>query len=157
MRHIAFALQCLLAVAAPVLADDCRGRLPAVKDRDEQSVRDIEHVWLTAELRGDTATLQCLLDDSYVTLGYDGTLRSKALIIQHAAQNQGKNLPIPTVPLTIIVDGDAATAYGVQDKHDQDGKPLKVYFADSLLFHDGAWHATFSSDGIAAPGVKVKD
>lgn len=158
-RTPAIALLCLCAVAGSAAAAplSCDALLPHPKTHDEQSVRDVEHAWLVAEMSGDIKTLGCLLDDDYTNLSFDGKTYTKADIVKHAAAHKGKNLPLPVVELTVLVHGRSATAYAVQQKHDQDGKPLTVYFADSLEFHNGAWHPYFSVDSVAAPGVQVKD
>ena len=143
------------AAAAPL---SCDNRLPHPRTRDEQSVRDAEHVWLAAEMGGDTETLGCLLDERYTNLSFDGKTYSKGDIVRHAATRRGKNLPLPVVVLTVLVQGRSATAYSVQQKHDQDGKPITVYFADSLEFRKGAWHPYFSVDSVAPPpSLQVKD
>jgi hypothetical protein len=62
------------------------------------------------------------------------------------------------VVLKVLVQGHSATAYAVQQKHDQDGMPITVYFADALEFHEGAWHPYFSIDSVVAPpGIQIKD
>lgn len=161
MRRIsATVLLCLCAVAGSATAAkplSCDALLPHPRTHDEQSVRDAEHAWLAAEMGGDTDSLGCLLDDSYTNLSFDGKTYGKADIVKHAATRKGKNLPVPVVMLTILVQGHSATAYSVQEKHDQDGKPITVYFADSLEFRNGAWHPYFSVDSVAAPSVQVKD
>ena len=168
MRRIsAMVLLCLCSFAGPALADDaaaparlasCAALLPHPRNHDEQSVRDAEHAWLVSEMSGDTATLGCILDDGYTNLSFDGKTYLKADIVKHAATRKGKNLPVPVVVLTILVQGHSATAWSVQQKHDQDGKPITVYFADSLEFRNGAWHPYFSVDSVAAaPGLQIKD
>ncbi|HWY23543.1 MAG TPA: nuclear transport factor 2 family protein [Nevskia sp.] len=160
-RAITLSLLCAAAAlpftAAAAAPASCESRLPHPPVRDEQSVRDAEHAWLVAEMGGDSATLQCLLDEGYTNLGFDGKTYGKADIVSHAAKNQGKNLPVPTVELSILVHGRSATAWSVQQKHDGEGKPITVFFSDSLEFRNGAWHPYFSVDAVAAPGAQIKD
>jgi hypothetical protein len=124
---------------------------------DVDSVRRVERDWLVAELRGDTARINCLLEPDYAEISFDAMLHHKADILAHAAARKGSNDPIPTIELTIIVHGTSATAYSVQSKHDLKGEAVKLYFADSFVFRDGGWHPYFSTNSVAAPRPKLKD
>ena len=124
---------------------------------DEDSVRRVERDWLVSELRGDSARVGCLLEANYTEISLDGSLHTKADILEHAAKHKGSNDPIPTITLTIIVHGQSATAYAIQTKHDEKGQEVKVFFADSFGFHDGGWHPYFSMQAAAANGLKIQD
>ena len=111
-----------------------------------------------AELRGDVDTVGCMLESDYTEVRFDGGVRGKADIVKGAGRNKGSTAPIPTVIWTgIVVNGNSATAYSVQDKHGMDGKPLKLFFTDTFVYHDGAWHPYFSVNAAAVADLKVKD
>jgi ketosteroid isomerase-like protein len=151
-----FALTLNSAFAAG--ASDCtQAALPTAQRADEDTIRRVERAWLTAEMRGDVATVSCLLADDYVNISMNGKRYSKRDILQSAAKRQGKNLPIPQVELTIVVQGNAATAYSIQHKHDGDGKPIDVYFADAFSFDGHTWHPYFSNDMALVSGLKITD
>jgi len=111
-----------------------------------------------AEFRGDVDTVSCMLESDYTEVRFDGEVRAKADIVKGAAKNKGSTTPIPTVTWTgIVVNGDSATAYSVQDKHGMDGKTLRLFFTDTFVYHDGAWHPYFSVNAAAVAELKIKD
>ena len=156
-------LLALAGVSSSALAaaetDSCaNAALPADQRPDEETIRRFERAWLTAEMRGDDDTVRCILADSYTNISMDGKRYGKAEIVAGAAKRKGKNLPIPTIELTVVMQGNAATAYSIQHKHDGEGKPIDVYFADALEFDGKRWHAYFSNDMMLTSGkVKIND
>ena len=141
------------AMAAP----DCAALQAPNQKQDEDSVRRAERVWLVAEFRGDTDAVGCMLEPNYTEINFAGELHGKADIMKGAAKAKGSTKPIPTVTWTgIVVNGNSATAYSVQDMHDMDGKPVKVFFTDTFVYHDGAWHPYFSVNASAVVGLKLK-
>ncbi|HEV7164636.1 MAG TPA: nuclear transport factor 2 family protein [Gammaproteobacteria bacterium] len=137
---------------------DCAALQAPKQKLDEDSVRRAERTWLVAEFRGDTDTVACLLEPNYTEISFDGSIHGKAHILEGAAKAKGSTRPIPTVVWTgIVVNGNSATAYSVQDKHDMSGKPVKLFFTDTFIFHDGAWHPYFSVNASAVAELKIKD
>ncbi|HEV2111579.1 MAG TPA: nuclear transport factor 2 family protein [Gammaproteobacteria bacterium] len=137
---------------------DCAALQAPNQKPDEDSVKRAERTWLVAEFRGDVDTVGCMLEPNYTEIRFDGEVRGKAHILEGAAKAKGSTAPIPTVVWTgIVVNGASATAYSVQDKHDMDGKPVKLFFTDTFIFHDGAWHPYFSVNAAAVAEMKIKD
>lgn len=129
------------APSAPAVPSACAAVQTADQRRDEATLRRIEHDWLTAELRGNTQFLSCLLLPTYVNIRKDGTTRPGADIIAHAKTNAGKDREIPPIESTIVIHGDAATAFSRSQTRDKAGALQDVRFIDSFVFVDGAWHA----------------
>lgn len=153
-------LLALLGSAAPAYAagPDCAALQAPDQKPDADSVKRAERSWLVAELRGDVDTVGCMLESDYTEVRFDGDVRGKADIVKGAARNKGSTAAIPTVTWTgVVVNGNSATAYSVQDKHGMDGKPLKLFFTDTFVYHDGAWHPYFSVNAAAVADLKVKD
>jgi ketosteroid isomerase-like protein len=129
------------SLAVPGNGDaDCAAVQTPDQRRDEDTIRRIEHDWLAAEMRGDARFLQCLLTPDYVNMGKDGTKHPGSDVIAHARNNAGKHREVPPIESTIVVNGDAATAYSRSKTRDQAGAWQHVYFVDTFLFRNGAWH-----------------
>jgi len=151
------AISCGLA-PAHAAGPDCAALQAADQKTDEDSVKRAERAWLVAEFRGDVDTVGCMLESDYTEVRFDGSIGHKDDILKGAAKAKGSTKPIPTVIWTgIVVKGDSATAYSVQDKHGMDGKPLKLFFTDTFIYHDGAWHPYFSVNAAAVAALQVKD
>lgn len=155
-------LSSLLAVfgTAPVFAagPDCAALQAPEQKPDAESVKRAERAWLVAEFRGDVDTVGCMLEADYTEVRFDGSIGHKEDILKGAAKAKGSTKPIPTVTWTgIVVNGNSATAYSVQDKHGMDGKPLRLFFTDTFVYHDGAWHPYFSVNAAAVSELKVRD
>ena len=151
-------LCCCMAPAVSAATPDCGVHAVPDQKLDPASVRRVEYAWLTAELHGDVDTVTCLLTDDYRELAFDGVVHDKSDIVKAAAKRKGASGPVTEVTWTgIVVQGDSAIAYSVQDKHDAAGKPIKVFFTDSFVFRDGAWHPYFSVNAVAASGAVIKD
>lgn len=144
--------------AAYAAEPDCTAFQAPNQKLDEDSVKRAERAWLVAELRGDTDTVGCMLEPNYTEISFNGSVHDKAHILVGAAKAKGSTAPIPTVVWTgIVVNGNSATAYSVQDKHDMDGKPVKLFFTDTFIYHDGAWHPYFSVNASAVAELKIKE
>lgn len=155
----ALALSCVAYGGDTYAAEpDCMTLQAPNQKPDEDSVKRAERTWLVAELRGDVDTVGCMLEADYTEIRFDGEVRGKAHILEGAAKAKGSTTPIPMVKWTgIVVNGNSATAYSVQDKHDMSGKPVKLFFTDTFIFHDGAWHPYFSVNASAVAALKIKE
>ena len=152
-----FVVLTLTLSAGAQAAPDCTTLQAPGQKLDEDSVKRAERAWLVAEFRGDVDTVGCMLEPDYTEIRFDGTLGHRDDILKGAAKARGSTKPIPTVTWTgIVVDGNSATAYSVQDMHDIDGKPVKVFFTDAFVYRDGAWHPYFSVNAAAVADLKIK-
>lgn len=155
-----FSLLVLFCGMAPAHAagPDCAALQAPDQKTDEDSVRRAERAWLVAEFRGDVDTVGCMLESDYTEVRFDGSIGHKEDILKGAARSKGSTRPIPTVTWTgIVVNGNSATAYSVQDKQSTDGKPIKLFFTDTFVYHDGAWHPYFSVNAAAIDKLNVKE
>ena len=118
---------------------------PAQK-RDEDTIRRIEHDWLTAEYRGNPQFLECLLEPDYRTSGRDGKIRSRDDVIGRVQQTTDFTRDVPNLESIVFVHGDAATAHSIMHTTDKAGNPREVHFVDGYTFHDGRWHAYSGAD-----------
>jgi hypothetical protein len=134
-------LGCGAAPPSASSSSDCAASQVPDQRRDEDTIRRIERAWLTAELRGDTRFLQCLLLPDYVNIDKAGHKHPGADIVAHAARNRGQDREIPAIASTVVVNGDAATAYSASRTRDQAGQWRDVHFIDTFRFVDGAWRA----------------
>lgn len=151
-------LGCAYGSAALAATPDCAALQAPDQKPDADSVKRAERAWLVAEFRGDTDTVGCMLEPNYTEIRFDGELRGKADILKGAAKMKGSTAAIPTVVWTgFVVNGNSATAYSVQDKQDQDGKPVKLFFTDTFIYRDGAWHPYFSVNAAAVKDLKLKN
>ena len=155
-----FSLLVLSCSVAPAYAagPDCAALQAPDQKTDEDSVKRAERAWLVAEFRGDVDTVGCMLESDYTEVRFDGGVGHKEDILKGAAKSKGSTKPIPTVTWSgIVVNGNSATAYSVQDKHGMDGKPIKLFFTDTFVYHDGAWHPYFSVNAAAVDKLNVKE
>jgi hypothetical protein len=155
-----FSLLMLSCSVAPAYAagPDCAALQAPDQKTDEDSVKRAERAWLVAEFRGDVDTVGCMLESDYTEVRFDGSVGHKEDILKGAAKSKGSTKPIPTVTWSgIVVNGNSATAYSVQDKHGMDGKPIKLFFTDTFVYHDGAWHPYFSVNAAAVDKLNVKE
>lgn len=151
------ALSCAAYAGEASAAPDCAALQAPNQKPDEDSVRRAERAWLVAEFRGDTDTVDCMLEPDYTEIRFNGTIGHKDDILKGAAKAKGSTKPIPTVTWTgIAVNGNSATAYSVQDKQDTTGKPVKLFFTDTFIYRDGAWHPYFSVNAAAVAELKIK-
>ena len=131
-----------VAVPAVAATRDCSRARMGEQKKDVETIKRLELGWLTAEYRGDTAFLDCLLDDGYAAIApKDDTVRSKADLLEHVAKNKGKETPIPPLQSTVVINGDHATAYSTMKGTRKTGEPYEAHFVDAYYFRDGAWHA----------------
>lgn len=141
---VAFAILLSVAIVAPgaATAGDCNRARMGEQKKDAETIKRLELGWLTAEYHGDTAFLDCLLDDGYAAIApKDDTVRSKAELLEHVAKNKGKDTPVPLLQSTVVINGDHATAYSTMKGTRKTGEPYEAHFVDAYYFRDGGWHA----------------
>jgi Domain of unknown function (DUF4440) len=125
---------------------DCAIASTPNQKKDEDTIRRIEHDWLTAEYRGNPQFLECLLEPDYRTSGRDGRIRSRDDVIGRVRETTDFTRAVPTLESIVFVHGDAATAHSIMHTTDKAGNPREVHFVDAYTFHDGRWHAYSGAD-----------
>lgn len=131
VRARVIAMSCLICASSVALG--------ATPTADSAGVRDAENRWSEAFITGDTATLDALLDASYVSVNTTGHARTKAEILQlarnYAKAHPGEHATPMSSTSTIRVIGNSALVqhHGAQDTS-----------VDVFYFRDGRWHAWYS-------------
>lgn len=135
-------LTALLLIALDANATDCAASRTPAQRKDAETLQRIERGWLTAEVHGDTAFLECLLDPGYaVIVSKDNVVRTKADLLARVAKNRGKTGDVPPLDTMVVINGDHATAYSVMHGTKKDGTPYEARYVDSHRFQSGVWVA----------------
>jgi hypothetical protein len=113
---------------------------------DEDTIRRIEHGWLTAEYRGNPQFLDCLLEPDYRTSGRNGIVRSRDEVIGRVKQTTDLTREVPMLESIVFVHGHVATAHSIMRTTDKAGNAKEVHFVDGYTFHDGRWYAYSGAD-----------
>lgn len=121
-----------------VAATACAADVSSVEnERSVAGVQAVEKRWSEAFVRGETAYLNQLLSDEYVSVNGSGMVRTKADVIElsrkYAASNPETLPNLPPSPVSIV--GDAAIV-----THDNPGERS----VDVFYYRDGRWHAWYS-------------
>lgn len=125
-------------------ADACGQAALQNEHEDAATIQVLEHEWSAAFRRGDTGFERCLLTPDFTEITRGGQVKVLADELALAAQNQGKQLPMPAIPpVTVLIHGDAAVAY-LSVQRSKDGKTVDVYNADYYVWERGHWRAYFS-------------
>lgn len=118
--------------------------------RSEAAVIAVDQHWLEAELDGDTAWLDAMLLPEYRSVGADGVVHPKAVIMAHAAKNRGSDTErrkveawLKTHPSgkAVVIHGDTAILSFYDPAK---GAANDVRSSDIFVYVDGRWHALYS-------------
>jgi hypothetical protein len=133
--------------ARPSMADSA-----AETQRSEAGVQATDEHWSLAELAGDTAWIDQMLLPDYRSVDDDGTVNSKAKILEGAARRSGTDLATAKSKLAAYrKDHPYGTSVALHDNtavvtfYDLALGPHKgVKSADIFVYSDGHWHAVYS-------------
>lgn len=144
-ERFAAAFLCLALLPAVSWAQDTCGQAVLKEEHeDAATLQALERAWSVAFLQGDTDFERCVLTPDFTEITREGAVKVLADELALAAQNRGKNQPLPPpLQIPVMIHGDVAVAY-VAAPHNQDGKTFKVYNADYYIWEGGAWRAYFS-------------
>jgi opacity protein-like surface antigen len=113
---------------------------------------DLEYRWANALEKGDTATLESILDDTYVDTDEMGRRTDKQGLLAAIRMGDLKMNSIRLSGVQVYQSGTTAVATGraVQDGSYK-GQPLteSVVFTDTFVMHQGAWKAAASHRSIS--------
>ena len=113
---------------------------------------DLEYRWASALEKGDTATLESILDDTYVDTDEIGRRTDKQGLLAAIRMGDLKMNSIRLSGVQVYQSGTTAVVTGraVQDGSYK-GQPLTepVAFTDTFVMHQGAWKAVSSHRSIS--------
>ena len=111
------------------------------------TIRQVEHHWLEAEFRGDTAYLGRLLLPNYRTVGPNGT-RDRAAILARALQHAAAHDTVPSDGMASVeVQVVGATAIATFTQPDTSSS------ADVFVLDHGSWRAFYSQHTPLTPRI----
>lgn len=150
IQHLPFALFAVAVAAldasafaaSPTGTTDCKSVETPSQQKDEETIRRIEHGWLAAESQGNVEFLQCLLAPGYrVMAPNENKIRTREDLLARVAKNKGKDPAIPALETTVVINGDSALAFSLMKTTNKAGESREVRFVDSYYFRDGVWRA----------------
>lgn len=117
------------------------------QEADAETIKRLEVAWLTAEYRGDTAFLGCLLSDGYrVISSRTEVTHSREDLLASFEKNRGSTRDVPPLKTRVVVNGRYATAYSTMTGHKQTGEPFEASFVDNYVFSGDHWEAVGGVD-----------
>jgi opacity protein-like surface antigen len=140
-----------LAAAAPTPTPAPPQR-PSQHVSDSATLIDLEYRWANALLKGDTATLESILDDTYVDTDEMGHRTDKPGLL--AAVRSG-DLKMNSIKLSGVQVYESGTTAVVTGRAAQDGstggQPLteSIVFTDTFVMRQGSWKAVGSHRSIS--------
>jgi ketosteroid isomerase-like protein len=114
------------------------------RTNDEQQVRQLEHEWIDAFMRGDTETLDRILADDFIFTDPEGSLLTKAEWIADMTSGELTFESINIDDLQVRMYGDAAVANGrvtVKARSKEGGFNGQYCYTDMYVKRGGRWQA----------------
>lgn len=111
MSSLKYALCLGLLVSAYILCRFTQGQAVHANVKPEDQILQLEHDWLAADAKGDTAKLQAIVADDFMGGSSDGRLLSKQDIIPQRG-SAGAFAGAVTKDTTVRVFGDTAVLMG---------------------------------------------
>jgi ketosteroid isomerase-like protein len=131
MKPFVFAAACVVASAAV-----------AAPSSDEQALMDLENRNSDAYLRGDVATVEAILDESYTLTNSHAKVSHRDDDLRELRARDPKYTEFRTHNMQARTYGDAGIVIGVVSlKGTSGGKPFDVdmRFTDTFVRSNGAW------------------
>ncbi len=113
----------------------------------EQALKDLENRWVDSLTKGDTATVDSILANGYVSTNEDGSVTDKQALISALKSGDLKFDSVKNDELNVHQYGNAAVVTGIGSQSGTyKGKPLpsKVRFTDTFVKQNGKWKAVAS-------------
>ena len=114
------------------------------RTNDEQQVRQLEHEWIDAFVRGNTETLDRILADDFIFTDPEGRLLTKAEWIADMTSGELTFESINIDELQVRMYGDAAVANGrvtVKARTKEGGFDGQYCYTDMYVKRGGRWQA----------------
>ena len=151
MIHIITLLLVLFATSTPL--ETSQGEKAQVRDATSQALIDLENKWVEALAKSDTASLESILDNTYVDTDEQGHRADKQGLLSVLKSGDLKVESLTISDMHVHVYGDAAVVTGnAQQKGSFKGQPLteKVVFTDTFVKRNGKWKAVASQRSPAS-------
>jgi ketosteroid isomerase-like protein len=137
MKVVLGLLGVLLVAAAASAAQE-----PARDPRVAEEVRNLERSKFDALQRGDSSTLEAMLDDELLWVDPNGTLWAKAGYLANMHSPTWHLLQMTAESMTLQVFGDAAIVVGIyHERGVRGGHPYveRCRFIDTWVLKNGKW------------------
>ena len=132
-----------LALLAIVFAAGCTTTMSPASD-----FKDLETRWVAAAQAHDTATLNELLDDSFLDTTFRGTTRTKHDVLAgHPAGGAYKSIRLDE--LNVRRYGSTVIVTGVNVLQGPTGDTVRVRFTDVFSKSGNAWRAVAAQETLA--------
>jgi len=121
--------------------------IDAAKSRSERAVKpilEIQHRWVEALVKADTAALDAILVDSYVDTGEGGCRPDKAGVLAALISGDLKLASITLLETHVHAYGNAAVLTGASEQTGAfQAAPIapKILFTATLVLQNGKWRA----------------
>ena len=121
--------------------------IDAAKSRSERAVQpilDVQHRWVDALVKADTAALDAILVDSYVDTDESGCRFDKAAILGALKSGDLKLTAITLLETRVDRYGNSAVLAGASAQSGAfRGQPIapKILFTATLVLQNGKWRA----------------
>ncbi|MBS0482784.1 MAG: nuclear transport factor 2 family protein [Proteobacteria bacterium] len=148
-RQVLLATLLSAVVCSPAVASG------AAKAHTASAVLAVDQAWTDAEIRGDFRFVDALLLPEYRSIGTDGTITPKAVIVA-GTRARGPHSDFGKMVAAyraahpsrgeVILNGDTAIVQWISLV---DGKGKPVASCDVFVFRNGRWHALYSQHTTA--------
>ena len=128
---------------------------PVREARTPAAVVAVDEAWTAAEIRGDAAFVDALLLPEYRSIGSDGTIASKAMIVA-GTRARGPHSNFGQIVAEyraghptrgdVTINGDTALLTWVSLVP---GKGSPIASCDIFVYRSGHWHAIYSQHSTA--------
>jgi hypothetical protein len=106
---------------------------------DDTALKSIEQAWVTASVQSDRATLDKLLDDSFIEIMPSGASRSKSDLLIAQPPTKGSTQSLQDVQVRVY--GDSAVVTGI-NRYAAPGMPAHNFaFTDVYVRSGDSWRA----------------
>lgn len=130
-------------LAASMLVVVSAGAEPAMASDAEREVLALEDQWVQAEIHGDEATLQRILDDRFVMTWGSGKTVDKASYIEGIIEAKGTILSEELTDRIVLVEGNTVVVVDTDTLQGKNaaGEPWKLVLRMTTTYvkRDGRW------------------
>ncbi len=123
----------------------------------KREIEDLEQQWRTAQLSGDTATLDRLLSDDYVGIGLNGTVNTKTQQLDRVKRRTIALTRIDVSDVKVKMAGSVAIVTSLaQIEGTSDGNSMSGMYRYTRVYQrlpSGVWKITnFEATRVVPPG-----